>query len=242
MLAAFPEDLEISEYCRSLLSIFKDQYVAYAGCLVSAARPVKVCLGCNQGYARLSEIYANISNDQTSNSSCRDSLLRSDRLMLVYRLYGNLQSIWTQAACDRCLGAEPHVLTNDTQYFMDELNQTLSCFEYQQGNQSVLCQQCKSMYESLNVLYGGMEKNRSLCIDMEDAMNVTRRLWSTTFTCISLREETVPVIAVSCFMLFLPIVFYLSSYLHSEQRKLKLIHPKRAKSNNSLMHIQDKFS
>lgn len=55
-------------------------------------------------------------------------------------------------------------------------------------------------------------------------MNVTRRLWSKTFNCSLKREENVPVIAVSSFMLFLPIIFYLSNYLHSEQKKRKLIH------------------
>ena len=33
---------------------------------------------------------------------------------------------------------------------------------------------CKSKYESLNVLYGGMEKNGSLCIDIEDAVRNPR--------------------------------------------------------------------
>lgn len=55
-------------------------------------------------------------------------------------------------------------------------------------------------------------------------MNATRRLWSKTFNCSLKREENVPVIAVSSFMLFLPLIFYLSNYLHSEQKKRKLIH------------------
>lgn len=55
-------------------------------------------------------------------------------------------------------------------------------------------------------------------------MNTTHRLWSKSFNCSVPRAETVPVIAVSSFMLFLPIIFYLSSFLHSEQKKRKLIH------------------
>lgn len=54
-------------------------------------------------------------------------------------------------------------------------------------------------------------------------MNMTRILWSKNFNCSFPRAETVPVIAVSSFMLFLPIIFYLSSFLHSEQKKRKLI-------------------
>ncbi|KAG7245750.1 hypothetical protein CRUP_028810 [Coryphaenoides rupestris] len=99
---SFPEDLEISEYCLSLLRVFQDRYTAYVECLVPSARPVTVCMNCVGGYVRLSQIYTNISDDQMGpgNLSCRDTLLRSDRLMLIFMLYGNLRAIWTKAACD----------------------------------------------------------------------------------------------------------------------------------------------
>lgn len=247
LLSSFPEDLEISEYCSDLLHIFGQRYVAYVNCLVPAARPVKVCQKCSSSYVSLTEIYTNISSDQMGpgNESCRDSLLRSDRLMLVFLLYSNLEDIWTQSACDKCItkGQGLTNLTNDTLYFMSTLNQTLTCFEkYQQGNHTELCKDCKTTYRGLNELYSRMEKNKTMCIDIEDAMNTTRKLWSKKFNCSYPREETVPVIAVSSFMLFLPIIFYLSSFLHSEQKKRKLIHPKRAKSYASLMNIQDKLS
>ncbi|KAM9840041.1 osteopetrosis-associated transmembrane protein 1 isoform 2-T2 [Aulostomus maculatus] len=245
MLAAFPEDQEISGYCRELLRIFGQRYVALSNCLVVAARPLKVCQNCFSSYGSLKDIYLNISSDEgPSNESCRDSLLRSDRLMLLHVLNTTLDELWTNSACDNCLTkGQVQNLSDDTLYFMSYLNQTLTCFEtYQQGNHSELCKNCNNTYKGLNVLYGGMEKNGTMCIDIEDAMNVTRRLWSKSFNCSFPREETIPVIAVSSFMLFLPIIFYLSSFLHSEQKKRKLIHPKRAKSYSSLMNIQDKMS
>ncbi|XP_076613250.1 osteopetrosis-associated transmembrane protein 1 [Chaetodon auriga] len=245
LLSSFPEDLEISDYCSDLLHIFGQRYVAYVNCLVPAARPVKVCQKCFSSYGSLIDTYKNISSDQMGpgNISCKDSLLRSDRLMLVYLLYSNLEDIWSRSDCDKCITEDFQSLTNDTLYFMASLNQTLACFEkYQQGNHTELCKNCKSTYRDLNVLYGSMEKNHTMCIDIEDAMNMTRGLWSKKFNCSVPREETVPVIAVSSFMLFLPIIFYLSSFLHSEQKKRKLIHPKRAKSYTSLMNIQDKLS
>ncbi|XP_039980393.1 osteopetrosis-associated transmembrane protein 1 [Xiphias gladius] len=245
LLSSFPEDLEVSDYCSELLHIFGQRYVTYVNCLVPAARPVKVCQRCFASYGSLMDIYANISSDQMgpANVSCRDSLLRSDRLMLVFLLYSNLKDIWSQSGCNYCITKGFQSLTNDTLYFISTLNQTLTCFEkYQQGNHTELCKNCKSTYRSLNELYSRMEKNHTLCIDTEDAMNMTRKLWSKNFNCSFPREETVPVIAVSSFMLFLPIIFYLSSFLHSEQKKRKLIHPKRAKSYTSLMNIQDKLS
>uniref|UniRef100_A0A3Q3X3K7 Uncharacterized protein n=1 Tax=Mola mola TaxID=94237 RepID=A0A3Q3X3K7_MOLML len=239
LLSSFPEDLEISGYCNELLRVFGERYVAYVNCLVPAARPVKVCQSCFSSYGSLQATYLNISTDQMGpgNVSCKDSLLRSDRLMLVYVLYSNLEDLWSRSDCDRFQS-----LTSDMLYFLATLNQTLTCFEkYQQGNHTELCKNCKASYKDLNELYGRMEKNSTMCIDIEDSMNMTRRLWSKNFNCSVPREETVPVIAVSSFMLFLPIIFYLSSFLHSEQKKRKLIHPKRAKSYTSL-NIQDKLS
>ncbi|XP_035534725.1 osteopetrosis-associated transmembrane protein 1 [Morone saxatilis] len=245
LLSSLPEDPEITDYCSDLLHIFGQLYVDYVKCLVPAARPVKVCQNCYSSFGSLKNIYTNISSDQEGpgNVSCRDSLLRSDRLMLVYLMYSNLMGIWTKSACDNCITNGGQSLNNDTLFFLTTHNQTLTCFEkYKEGNHSELCTNCKSPYKGLNELYSGMEKNQTLCIDIEDAMNMTRQLWSKYYNCSFPREETVPVIAVSSFMLFLPIIFYLSSFLHSEQKKRKLIHPKRAKSYSSLMNIQDKLS
>ncbi|KAJ0060916.1 hypothetical protein NL108_001758, partial [Boleophthalmus pectinirostris] len=155
---------------------------------------------------------------------CRDSLLRSDRLMLVFLLFSNLEGIWEKSNCKNCISSEAPSLTNDTLYFLEKINQTYSCFDqYQQGNHTELCKNCKDTYRDLNTLYSEMEDNNTMCIDIEDAMNATRRRWSKTFNCSFPREENVPIIAVSSFMLFLPIIFYLSSFLHSEQKKRKLI-------------------
>lgn len=60
-LLSFPEDLEISDYCSELLHIFGQRYVSYVNCLVSAARPVKVCQNCFSSYGSLVDIYTNIS-------------------------------------------------------------------------------------------------------------------------------------------------------------------------------------
>ncbi|MFT7797559.1 osteopetrosis-associated transmembrane protein 1 isoform X1 [Arapaima gigas] len=234
-------DFELDERCRELLRSFGRKYESYVKCLVPSARPVRICENCHSEFQSLQEAYNNISSDQGSpgNASCQDSLLRADRLMLVYALYEKLQEVWKDA---KCTSGYRSPLSNDTRSYMALLNESLSCFESQKNNHSELCKVCKEDYKGLNEIYSRMEKNDTLCIDIEDSMNTTRRLWSKSFNCSFPREETVSVIAVSSFMLFLPIIFYLSSFLHSEQKKRRLIHPKRAKSNNSLMNIQDKQS
>lgn len=160
--------------------------------------------------------------------------------------------------CANCLTNTSDDLSNRTIYFLTLFNHTLTCFENNlQGNSHSLlplrnnsvCKNCLETYKSLSNLYNEMQKMNErekkaefgthLCIDVEDAMNITRKLWSRTFNCSALCHDTVPVIAVSVFILFLPVVFYLSSYLHSEQKKRKLILPKRLKSSTSFASIQE---
>ncbi|MCJ8750052.1 hypothetical protein PDJAM_G00194550 [Pangasius djambal] len=241
--ASFPEELEVTDQCLALLHDFGQRYASLASCLVSNARPVKVCQNCYSGYNSFQEIYTNILNETgPGNVSCQDILLSSDRLMLLSNLYSGIENIWHSSGCHNCLTKDQKGVSNTTLYFFFRHNQSLTCFEkYQQGNQSELCVECRTPYKTLNDLYSKMSNNKSLCIDVEDAMNMTRHLWSKN-NCSLKREDSVPVIAVSSFMLFLPIIFYLSNFLHSEQKKRKLMHPKRAKSNHSLMNIQDKYS
>nr|XP_006626098.2 PREDICTED: osteopetrosis-associated transmembrane protein 1 [Lepisosteus oculatus] len=242
--SSFPDDLEVNQQCRELLHIFAQRCISYVDCLLQFARPVRICQNCYSEIESLNNTYTNISKENTGNVSCRNVLLRSDRLQLVSVLHRDMNVIWDTADCEKCLTFPLGSFSNDSLYFMASLNQTLSCFDKyeQQGNQSVVCKECKTTYRGLNDLYNRMEKNQTVCFDIEDAMNITRRLWSKNFNCSFPREEIVPVIAVSSFMLFLPIIFYLSSFLHSEQKKRRLILPKRAKSSTSVMNIQDRHS
>lgn len=43
----------------------------------------------------------------SGNVSCRDSLLRSDRLMLINSLFINLKDLWTKADCESKSFASP---------------------------------------------------------------------------------------------------------------------------------------
>lgn len=72
--SAFPEDLEVNEYCIELLRVYGQRYVTYANCLVYYARPVKVCQNCYTYFNSLNEIYTNISSDQVS-AHCKFKLL-----------------------------------------------------------------------------------------------------------------------------------------------------------------------
>ncbi|KFQ43547.1 Osteopetrosis-associated transmembrane protein 1, partial [Nestor notabilis] len=168
---------------------------------------------------------------------------------------------WFFFSLTDCLKNNSEGLSNSTVEFLDLFNKSLTCFEHNlqgqtihlsQNNYTEVCKNCNETYKMLNDLYNNLQRmNRQggesghsahLCIDVEDAMNITRKLWSRTFNCSVPCSDTVPVIAVSSFILFLPIVFYLSSFLHSKQKKRILILPKRIQSNASLVNIQEKYS
>ncbi|XP_012608711.1 osteopetrosis-associated transmembrane protein 1 [Microcebus murinus] len=258
-----PPDLpDLDPECRELLLDFANSSAELTGCLVRSARPVRLCQTCYPLFQQVVNKMDNISRavGNTSEShSCARSLLTADRMQVVVILSEFFNTTWQEANCANCLTNNSEELSNSTVNFLSLFNHTLTCFEHnlqgsahsllQAKNYSEVCKNCREAYKSLSSLYNEMQKMNELekkaepgthlCIDVEDAMNITRKLWSRTFNCSVPCSDTVPVIAVSVFILFLPIVFYLSSFLHSEQKKRKLILPKRLKSSTSFANIQE---
>ncbi|XP_054991040.1 osteopetrosis-associated transmembrane protein 1 [Sorex araneus] len=256
-----PTDLpDLDPECRELLLDFANSSAELTGCLVRSARPVRVCQTCYPLFQQVTSKMDNITRARNASESpnCARSLLMSDRMQIVLILSEFFNSTWEKANCANCLTNTSDELSNSTIYFLTLFNHTLTCFEnnlqgdlhnlLQLKNYSEVCKNCGVTYKSLSNLYSEMQKENELekkgesgthlCIDVEDAMNITRKLWSRTFNCSVLCSDTVPVVAVSVFILFLPVVFYLSSFLHSEQKKRKLILPKRLKSSTSFANIQ----
>ncbi|XP_067883265.1 osteopetrosis-associated transmembrane protein 1 isoform X2 [Heterodontus francisci] len=205
-----------SETCQQLLQEFAESSAALADCVKSSG-----------------------------NVTCSKQLLRSDRLQIVLKMHNYLQKIWIDSLCDACLNGNKTAPSVDTVIFKKMLNDSLNCFDHysserpDHGNHSDLCIKCKVSYNNLTKWYNGMANKQRLCIDIVDAMNLTRQLWSKTYNCTVPCSDTIPVIAVSTFLLFLPVIFYLSSFLHSEQKKWKLIEPKRLKPCSSAARIED---
>ncbi|OPJ73216.1 osteopetrosis-associated transmembrane protein 1 [Patagioenas fasciata monilis] len=263
--AGLPGDLpELEPECRRLLAAFAEGSAALTDCLGSHARPVRLCQACHHHYRRLLEQYGDIARavgNSSESHNCAKSILTSDRLQLVVTLSEFFNETWEAANCANCLKNSSEGLSNSTVEFLDLFNKSLTCFEHNLQGQAIylstnnyteVCKNCNETYTMLNDLYNHLQRmNRQggesghsthLCIDVEDAMNITRKLWSRTFNCSVPCSDTVPVIAVSSFILFLPVVFYLSSFLHSKQKKRILILPKRIQSNASLVNIQEKYS
>ncbi|XP_007447316.1 PREDICTED: osteopetrosis-associated transmembrane protein 1 [Lipotes vexillifer] len=260
---SLPPDLpDLDPGCRELLLDFANSSAELTGCLVRGARPVRLCQTCYPLFQQVASKMDNISRavgNSSESHSCARSLLMADRMQIVVILSEFFNSTWQKANCANCLTNKSEELSNSTVYFLNLFNHTLTCFEnnlqgsahslLQLRNYSEVCKNCRDAYNSLSSLYSEMQKMNELenkaesgthlCIDVEDAMNITRKLWSRTFNCSVPCSDTVPVIAVSVFILFLPVVFYLSSFLHSEQKKRKLILPKRLKSSTSFANIQE---
>ncbi|XP_006205691.1 osteopetrosis-associated transmembrane protein 1 [Vicugna pacos] len=253
---------DLDPECRELLLDFANSSAELTGCLVRGARPVRLCQTCYPLFQQVANKMDNISRavgNSSESLSCARSLLMADRVQIIVILSEFFNSTWQKANCANCLTNKSEELSNNTLYFLSLFNHTLTCFEnnlqgsthshLQLRNYSEVCKNCGEAYKALSNLYSEMQKMNELenkaesgthlCIDVEDAMNITRKLWSRTFNCSVLCSDTVPVIAVSVFILFLPVVFYLSSFLHSEQKKRKLILPKRLKSSASFANVQE---
>ncbi|XP_059556771.1 osteopetrosis-associated transmembrane protein 1 isoform X4 [Myotis daubentonii] len=204
---SLPPDLpDLDPECRDLLLDFANSSAELTGCLVRGARPVRLCQTCYPLFQQVASKMDNISRavGNTSEShSCARSLLMADRMQIVVILSEFFNSTWHKANCANCLTNKSEELSISTLNFLNQFNNTLTCFEHNLQ------------------------------------MNITRKLWSRTFNCSVPCSDTVPVIAVSVFILFLPVVFYLSSFLHSEQKKRKLILPKRLKSSTSFANFQE---
>ncbi|KAK2502740.1 hypothetical protein MC885_017714 [Smutsia gigantea] len=260
---SLPPDLpDPDPECRELLLDFARSSAELTRCLVRSARPVRLCQTCYPLFQQVARKMDNISRavGNTSEShGCARSLLMADRVQIVVILSEFFNSTWQKANCENCLTNKSQELSNTTVYFLNLFNHTLSCFEHnlqgsihslqQSKNYSEVCKNCHEAYRTLSSLYSEMQKMNALaskaesgvhlCIDVEDAMNITRKLWSRTFNCSVPCGDTAPVVAVSVFILFLPVVFYVSSFLHSEQKKRKLILPKRLKSSTSFANVQE---
>ncbi|XP_054837917.1 osteopetrosis-associated transmembrane protein 1 [Eublepharis macularius] len=253
--------LELEPECRELLAAFADSSVELTGCLVRSARPVRLCQNCFRQFREMNEKLENITKavgNTSESSKCAKSLLMSDRLQIVVILSKFFNDTWEKANCANCLKNNSEGLSNSTVMFLAKFNASLTCFEHNLkehedsilvSNYTQVCKNCSEIYRSLSDTYKKMqesgqkhdaEEQSHLCIDVEDAMNITRRLWSRTFNCSVPCSDTVSVVAVSSFILFLPIIFYLSSFLHSKQKKRILILPKRIRSTTSLVNIQEK--
>lgn len=236
--------------CIQLLHEFANNSGDLSSCLAGMAWPVRVCQHCYKEYAQLKATMNKIGSHMQNSStlSCGTTLLRSDRVQVIVALNNFYDDVWTVSKCASCLNVNYTGVLDSTATFMKLFDELMQCFNItkgstvpdQHGNLSVVCHMCNVSYRNLSDQYTNLEQGNHLCIDLEDAMNSTRSLWSRVFNCTLPCTDTVPVIAVSIFILFLPAVFYISTYLHSDQRKRKLILPKRLKSNASLAHIQDK--
>uniref|UniRef100_A0A8C1VB09 Uncharacterized protein n=1 Tax=Cyprinus carpio TaxID=7962 RepID=A0A8C1VB09_CYPCA len=102
--------------------------------------------------------------------------------MLLYTLFIKLDEIWTSAECKQCLIEDQDALSNDTLYYVATLNQSLSCFEQYLRNHTELCKGCKTSYRRLNEVYGTMERNQMLCIDLEDAVIIIKLSFKTALS------------------------------------------------------------
>ncbi|XP_020025692.1 osteopetrosis-associated transmembrane protein 1 isoform X2 [Castor canadensis] len=194
---SLPPDLpDLDPECRDLLLDFANSSAELTGCLVRSARPVRLCQTCYPLFQQVASKMDNISRavgNTSESQNCARSLLMADRMQIVVVLSEFFNNTWQEANCANCLTNNSEDLSNSTEHFLSLFNQTLTCFEHNlQGsthsllppkNYSEVCKNCQEAYKNLSGLYSEMQKMNELknkaepgthlCIDVEDAPNVS---------------------------------------------------------------------
>ncbi|CAG0898289.1 unnamed protein product [Darwinula stevensoni] len=242
----------LSVKCEDLLKYFSHAVSEFTHCAVRFARPIHLCEKCVQQYLNVSQAHHAIIMEQDENSGegCISELLNADRIQIVETSFQFTMNLWEKAACDNCFekygnGTLTTDLNNVTKSFMAQYKKMLACLQNQTEvlgvhgigpdtwsgkTRNVTCDRCQDSYRALNYIYadvlGDIDADH-ICMDIVDAMNMTRMVWSQNLKCTQ-RNVTAeaPFIVVTC-MCILPPLFYLLAWCLPQHQRGPIIRQKR---------------
>uniref|UniRef100_T1J1G9 Osteopetrosis-associated transmembrane protein 1 n=1 Tax=Strigamia maritima TaxID=126957 RepID=T1J1G9_STRMM len=217
----YAEDERRLNSCHGLLETYSAASANFTGCLVLNAKPISVCRKCEQQRSNALQVYIIIQDE------CDDVLLNADRLQVIETVDANNEKLWSSANCQNCFNATSHELTTDCKEFFILINQTQECFlrynvTAEESNKA--CEKCNGTYKKLKAHYKSLSEEYklvNLCMDVIDAMNMTRKTWN-EFKCSRIDNNVLVVFTVVAFLCFSPPVFYLSNWINSDDVKTRL--------------------
>ncbi|XP_034238675.1 osteopetrosis-associated transmembrane protein 1 [Thrips palmi] len=223
--------------CKQLLEQFANTSSNFVYCAVKNARPIRICQAC---VTELEDVRASHEailhvEDGEGNVKCKEKLLNLDRLEVIEKGFTYITDMWDGANCQYCFDSVNGslVLANHTTQFFELLNSTQVCFlNHSTGDDTynkTACVDCEKMYGDMNSFYDGLKNSKlNECMDIKDAMNVTRMLWNDKLQCKQKIQPT-DVIYFGCSgaIAALPILFYLGAKLSSSVLRTRLQIQKR---------------
>lgn len=223
--------------CKRLLEQFANTSSSFVYCAVKNARPIRICQAC---VTELEDVKASHEailhvEDGEGNVKCKEKLLNLDRLEVIEKGFSYITDMWDGANCQYCFDSfnGSLVVANHTTEFFDLLNSTQVCFSnHSTGDDTYdksACVDCEKMYCDMNTFYDSLKNSKlNECMDIKDAMNVTRMLWNDKLKC-KQKIYNIDVIFLGCSgaIAALPILFYLGAKLSTTVLRTRLQIQKR---------------
>ena len=219
--ATVPYFSELSDHCRGLLTNFSATVSKYLKCMTYFSKPAKFCQSCQHKLTELERSYRDIKDDSTE-PVCPTLLLSSDSLHMIEREYEHAQYVWKIADCDYCydnpdVKSGNWILSNTTKNFFYLFNSTIDCFaaflpinntNSTERNPGI-CSNCSLEYSSLNHMFlSTFQFDDKICIDIFEAMNYTRIVWSRQYQCYARKRNLLEMVPIISLLLAIPIFFY----------------------------------
>ena len=219
--ASVPYFSELSDHCKGLLANFSATVSTYLKCMTYFSKPAKLCQSCQYKLTEVERSYREIKDDSTE-PICPTLLLSSDSLHMIEREYEHAQYVWKIADCDYCydnpgVDSGRWIVSNTTKEFFNLFNRTIDCFAVflpinitnsTEGNPAI-CSNCSLEYASLDHMFlSTFQFHDKICIDIFEAMNYTRIVWSKQYQCYARKRNLLEMIPIISLILAIPVLFY----------------------------------
>ncbi|CAH1799803.1 unnamed protein product [Owenia fusiformis] len=245
----------IDQTCLAFVEAMARSAANFVECSVRHARPLHFCQSCIDDYVHVQSAYKAIAEDDikdSTGSTCKDVLLSRDRIQVVKKTWSFVDDMWSKGYCSSCFSSYKDVngtvekeSSHGAHEFEILFQEVASCvsnvtgggispYNHTSKGGALVCTKCLDSYNKLNKHYAHIEHetHNHVCVDLVDAMNYTRIMWSDQFHCTVKSRDLIPVICLTVFFSLLPIVFYIGSKIHGVKQERKIIKQKRLNSSS----------
>ena len=225
--------------CWVLVQTFSNTSSQFTMCATRNAKPILLCHHCVREFLTVRAAYRAIESNHLKGVNCKKLLDGKDRLQILTHTWANIggkHGLWTKGYCDACYTQPLNKhsrLRKGTSDFQKLAAKVEICFRDNPnpGNQSHpagACAACRDQYSILNSFYKENFPSQphidGVCIDTLDTLNRTQKLWGTDrYFCNRKIHNDDLVIVVAFFILFSPLMFYLTAGYFGHTAKLRTV-------------------
>ncbi|XP_050422122.1 osteopetrosis-associated transmembrane protein 1 isoform X2 [Adelges cooleyi] len=230
-ICTVPQEEILPEGCEELLELFANDTAKFTMCVVTNARPIRICENCVNEYYQVKQRYENIQrlHHNDSKIDCPALLNNIDRLHVVLYSYDYVINMWKKASCSLCLNDKvPNDQTKHVMMLGKLFESCISNHINSSNSNSTVCVDCKGDYLNLTNYYNEYKKTREFCMDVVDLINITQIEWSIELNChVPNYKSDWTLIVIASAVLLAPILFYLVNWLMSKERSNVLLSQNR---------------